>query len=330
MVGAVVVRNGVVVGEGAHREFGSAHAEVHAIGRAGPDARGGTLYVTLEPCTHFGKTPPCVDAIIGAGLKRVVIAVRDRNPAAGGGVEQLREAGIDVSVGILEQEASELIAAFLHSFRSDRPWITLKLAVSKDGAIAAASREPRWLTGEEARRRVHRLRAGADAIAVGMKTVLADDPLLTVRDADPPRVRPLRVVFSREGRLPLHSRLALGVNEAPVMVFAEQPDESHASRLRALGVDVIRAPLADAMRELRARGVHSLLVEGGAALASSLLDLQLVDRIVLFQSPVSLGPGSLGAFGTYGDVDSMIGRSRLVSSEEIGDDRMLVLAPEGR
>ena len=330
MVGAVVVKNGVVVGEGAHREFGSSHAEVHAMGRAGPEARGGTLYVTLEPCTHFGKTPPCVDAIIGAGLKRVVIGARDPNPAAGGGVEHLREAGIEVAVGVLEDESSEVIAAFLHSFRSDRPWVTLKLAVSKDGAIAGASREPRWLTGEEARRRVHRMRAGSDAIAVGMKTVLADDPLLTVRDADPPRVRPLRVVFSREGRLPLHSRLALGVNEAPVLVFAEQPDERHAAALRALGVDVVQADLSGALRDLKARGVQSLLVEGGAGLAASLLDAQLVDRLALFQTPITLGPGALAAFAGHADVDSVIRSSRQISAETIGDDRLLVLAPERR
>jgi diaminohydroxyphosphoribosylaminopyrimidine deaminase/5-amino-6-(5-phosphoribosylamino)uracil reductase len=329
MVGALVVKNGNVVGEGAHREFGGAHAEVHAMGRAGPDARGGTLYVSLEPCTHFGKTPPCVDAITGAGLKRVVIGVRDPNPAAGGGVARLRAAGIDVTVGVLEDEASEVIAPFLHSFRSDRPWITLKLAVSRDGAIAGASREPRWLSGEESRRRVHHLRAGSDAIAVGMGTVLADDPLLTVRDVDPPRIRPSRVVISRSGRLPLHSKLALGVAEAPVLVFAESPDERHAVELRALGVDVVRADLSGAMRALKAQGVQSLLVEGGAALAASLLAADMVDRIVLFRSPVVLGAGALRAFGTEFELEAVIRRSRQVSAESIGDDHMLVLAPEG-
>lgn len=330
MVGAVVVKNGSIVGEGAHREFGSAHAEVHAMGRAGPDSRGGTLYVTLEPCTHFGKTPPCVDAIMGAGLKRVVVAARDPNPAAGGGVERLRDAGIDVVVGVLEDDASEMIAPFLHSFRSDRPWITLKLAVSKDGAIASASREPRWLTGEESRRRVHHLRAGSDAIGVGMGTVLADDPQLTVRDAVPPRVRPLRVVFSRSGRLPLHSKLALGVDQAPVLVFAEMPDERHAEELRALGVEVVQGDLRSAMRELKVRGVQSLLVEGGAALGGSLLEAGMVDRLWLFQSPVVLGPGALGAFGAHGELESVIRRSRRLSTEAIGDDQLLVLAPEGR
>jgi diaminohydroxyphosphoribosylaminopyrimidine deaminase/5-amino-6-(5-phosphoribosylamino)uracil reductase len=329
MVGALVVKNGNVVGEGAHREFGGAHAEVHAMSRAGPDARGGTLYVTLEPCTHFGKTPPCVDAITGAGLRRVVIGARDPNPAAGGGVERLRAAGIDVALGVLEDEASELIAPFLHSFRSDRPWVTLKLAVSREGAIASASRDPRWLSGEESRRRVHHMRAGSDAIAVGMGTVLADDPLLTVRDAEPPRVRPLRVVISRSGRLPLTSRLALGVDEAPVLVFAESPDERHAAQLRALGVDVVPADLRGAMRELKARGVQSLLVEGGAALAASLVDADMVDRLVLFRSPVVLGPGALGAFGTTFELESVIRDSRQISIESVGDDQLVVVAPKG-
>ena len=334
------------------------------MSRAGPDARGGTLYVTLEPCTHFGKTPPCVDAIIGAGLKRVVIGARDPNPAAGGGVEKLRAAGIEVSDGVLEAESSELIAAFLHAFHSDRPWVTLKLAVSKDGAIAAEKRgqtpfqkrgqtpfppirtemasdpvfsemasdpvSPRWLTGEAARRRVHHMRAGSDAIAVGMKTVLADDPLLTVRDAEPPRIRPLRVVFSRAGRLPLDSRLAQGVDQAPVLVFAEAPDEAHATRLRALGVDVVQADLTGALRELKKRGVQSLLVEGGASLASSLVDAGVVDRLVIFEAPVELGSGALPALGTPAKLEEVIRRSRQMSAERIGDDRMLVFAPERR
>jgi diaminohydroxyphosphoribosylaminopyrimidine deaminase/5-amino-6-(5-phosphoribosylamino)uracil reductase len=173
------------------------------------------------------------------------------------------------------------------------------------------------------------MRAGSDAIAVGMGTVLADDPLLTVRDAEPPRVRPLRVVISRSGRLPLTSRLALGVDEAPVLVFAESPDERHAAQLRALGVDVVPADLRGAMRELKARGVQSLLVEGGAALAASLVDADMVDRLVLFRSPVVLGPGALGAFGTTFELESVIRDSRQISIESVGDDQLVVVAPKG-
>jgi len=326
LVGAVVVKDGVVVGEGAHRQFGGQHAEIEALAAAQGQTRGGTLYVTLEPCTHHGKTPPCVDAIISTGLSRVIIAVRDPNPEAGGGVERLRAAGIQVDEGLLADQAVELNAPFQNSFTSDRPWVTLKLALSMDGAIAAASRKPGWLTGPEARRRVHHLRAGSDAIGVGMGTVLSDDPLLTVRDVDPPRVAPTRVIFSRTGRLPLTSRLAQRTDEAPVIVFATMPDPSYDHALRGLGVEVITSTsLMEALRILRTRGVHSLLVEGGASLAASLLEEDLVDRVVLFQAPVLLGEGALPAFGRL----SGTRRWRPLRSEWIGDDHMLVLAPGG-
>lgn len=331
MVGAVVVSEGAVVGEGAHRSFGGPHAEVEALASAGPRAIGSELYVTLEPCTHHGKTPPCVDAIIGAGVARVIVAVRDPNPEAGGGVETLRSAGIHVDVGPGSREAAELNAPFLHSFHSDRPWVTLKLAISMDGAIADYSRRPGWLTGPGARRRVHHLRAGSDAIGVGMGTVLADDPLLTVRDVDPPRVAPTRVIFSRTGRLPVTSRLAQRTHEGPVFVFAVTSDPSYDHALRGLGVEVITAAsLMDALRTLRAREIRSLLVEGGASLAASLLEDDLVDRVILFQAPVLLGEGALSAFGRLsgsGPTDAR--RWRPLHSEWLGDDHMLVLAPQG-
>ena len=332
LVGAVVVKDGAIVGEGAHRRFGEAHAEIEALRKAGDRARGATMYVTLEPCTHYGKTPPCVDAIISAGTSRVVVAIRDPNPDAGGGIERLTAAGIEVAVGPCAEEAAELNAPFLHAFRSSRPWVTLKLAVSLDGAIADASRKPGWLTGPEARRRVHHMRAGSDAIGVGMGTVLADDPLLTVRDADPPRVAPIRVIFSREGRLPLTSKLAQRTHEAPVMVFANSPDLSYEHGLRGLGVEVVAAAsLEESMRVLKVRGVQSLLVEGGASLTGALLDAGLVDRLVLFQAPVILGEGGLPAFGSIASTRTgEAHRWRPLASEWIGDDHMLVLAPEGR
>ena len=332
LVGAVIVRDGAVVGEGAHRRFGERHAEVEALEAAGSRARGATLYVTLEPCTHHGKTPPCVEAIIRAGLSRVVVAVRDPNPQAGGGVERLQTAGIRVDVGVLVDEATELNAPFFHAFRSDRPWVTLKLAVSLDAAIAYSSRTSSWLSGPEARRRVHHLRAGSDAIAVGMGTVLADDPLLTVRDADPPRIPPTRVIFSRTGRLPLTSRLAQRTAEAPVVVFGTVPDPSYEHSLCGLGVEVINsASLTDALQHLRARGIHSLLVEGGASLAASLLEQDLIDRLVLFQAPIVLGEGALPAFGRFSaTVAGDAARFRPIRSERIGDDQMMVFAPTKR
>jgi diaminohydroxyphosphoribosylaminopyrimidine deaminase/5-amino-6-(5-phosphoribosylamino)uracil reductase len=329
LVGAVVVRDERIVGEGAHREFGGPHAEIEALAAAGDRARGADLYVTLEPCTHYGKTPPCVDTIIKAGITRVVIAVRDPNPEAGGGVERLREAGIRVDVGVKVEEASELNAAFLHSFRSDRPWVTLKLAISLDSAIASESGTTSWLTGLPARQRVHHLRAGSDAIAVGMGTILADDPQLTVRDAPPPRIPPARVIFSRSGRLPATSRVAQGTRETRVIVFAISPHPSH-DALRKLGVEVIiSTSLLDAMRSLRQLEIRSLLVEGGADLTASILEADLVDRMILFQAPILLGENALPAFGRFPAGIADTHRFRPLHSEWIGDDHMMVLAPRG-
>jgi diaminohydroxyphosphoribosylaminopyrimidine deaminase/5-amino-6-(5-phosphoribosylamino)uracil reductase len=328
LVGAVVVNGGQVVGEGAHREFGGPHAEIEALAHAGDRARGADLYVTLEPCAHFGKTPPCVDAIIAAGVTRVIIAVRDPNPSAGGGVERLRTAGIHVDIGTRSAEATELNAVFLNSFRLDRPWVTLKLAISLDAAIASSSGTTTWLTGPPARHRVHHLRAGSDAVAVGMGTVLADDPLLTVRDAAPPRVPPVRVIFSRHGRLPLTSRLAQGTHEAPVIVFAESPDVSYDHSLRGLGVDVMTASsLTESLQALRGRGIQSLLVEGGASLTASFLEADLVDRMILFQAPVLLGKEALPAFGSLASGGDR--RFQLLRSEWVGEDHMMVFAAGG-
>ena len=329
LVGAVVVKDNQVVGEGAHREFGKPHAEIEALAAAGDKARGADLYVTLEPCAHFGKTPPCVDAIISAGVSRVVIAVRDPNPEAGGGVERLRAAGIDVVVGVCLDEAWELNAAFFHAFRSDRPWVTLKLAISLDSAIASASGTTSWLTGLPARQRVHRLRAGSDAVAVGMGTVRADDPQLTVRDAPAPRIPPARVIFSRSGRLPPMSRLARGAKETRVIVFADASDPSH-DALRQLGVEVIvSSSLLDAMQKLRELGIRSLLVEGGADLTASVLEADLVDRLILFQAPILLGEKALSAFGRFSTGIADTHRFRRLHSEWIGEDHMMVLAPRG-
>src|SRR5574340_167429 len=204
-VGCVLVRDGDAVGEGWHERAGEPHAEVHALREAGEAARGATAYVSLEPCAHHGRTPPCADALIEAGVARVVAATADPNPVAGGGADRLRAAGIRVDVGCEEAAARELNAPFFHAFVSERPWVTLKLALSLDGALADAAGRSRWVTGARARRTAHELRAGSDAVAVGIGTVLADDPQLTVRGVRSPRVAPARVVFDRQARLPLDS-----------------------------------------------------------------------------------------------------------------------------
>jgi len=328
MVGAVVVKENVAVGEGYHSRYGEAHAEVEALRAAGDRARGATVYVSLEPCNHFGKTPPCVDALIAAGVSRVVAATRDPSPTAAGGAERLRAAGVDVTFDVEASAARELNAPFFHALASDRPWVTLKLALSIDGAIADARRGPAWLTGKKARREVHRLRAGSDAIAVGLGTVQADNPDLTVRDAPPPRVPPARVVFTRRGQLPLASGLARTATEVPTIVVAESVDLAHARRLMSLGVEVVAATsLEEGMRALRQRGVRSLLVEGGATISGALLGANLVDRLIIFQAPVLLGAGSLPGFENAPPMAAAGARRYpVVRRAELDDDLMTVYA----
>ena len=328
MVGAVVVKDDVVVGEGYHTRFGAAHAEVEALRAAGDRARGATVYVSLEPCAHFGKTPPCVDALIAAGVARVVAATRDPSPPASGGAGRLRAAGINVALDVEAAAARELNAPFFHAVTSDRPWVSVKLALSIDGAIADASRGPAWLTGKKARREVHKLRAGADAIAVGLGTVRADNPELTVRDAPPPRVAPARVVFTRRGQLPITSAVARTASEVPTVVVAESVDLQHARRLLALGVEVVAATsLDEALRALRQRGIRSLLVEGGAGITGALLGANLVDRLIIFQAPVLLGAGALPGFESAPTMAAPGARRYpIVRRTELDDDLMTVYA----
>ena len=329
MVGAVVVREGAVVGEGWHRRWGGPHAEVEALRAAGDAARGATAYVTLEPCNHHGKTPPCSEALLAAGVRRVVAAVADPNPLAVGGAERLRAAGVDVTVGVEEAAARELNAPFFHALASDRPWVTLKLALSLDGGLADHTRRPGWLTSARSRREVHRLRAGADAVAVGIGTALADDPALTVRDAPAPRVPPARVVFDRGARLPLESRLARTAGEAPVIVVCEDAGSAEARRLAGAGVALVEAgSVGDALRALReAHGVRSVLVEGGAGLAGALWDAGAVDRLIIFRAPVVLGGGALGAFAGAAPARAEDARRLpVVERRAFGDDLMTTFA----
>jgi diaminohydroxyphosphoribosylaminopyrimidine deaminase / 5-amino-6-(5-phosphoribosylamino)uracil reductase len=329
MVGAVVVRDGVVVGEGWHAHFGGPHAEIEALRAAGERARGATLYVSLEPCNHFGKTPPCTDAILAAGVRRVVAACADPSPVASGGADRLRETGVEVTLGVEEAAARDLNAPFFHALASDRPFVQLKLALSLDGALADHSRQPGWLTGELARREVHRMRAGADAVAVGIGTALADDPELTVRHAPPPRVAPTRIVFDTSGRLPRTSRLAQTASQLPVVVVCWAPEPAHAAALEHTGVTLLHAATTrDALVALRERGIRSLLVEGGATLASAFLQEALVDRLIIFRAPLVLGGGALNAFGSMppsraGDAP----RWRLLHTQRFEDDEMSVYAP---
>jgi diaminohydroxyphosphoribosylaminopyrimidine deaminase/5-amino-6-(5-phosphoribosylamino)uracil reductase len=331
MVGAVVVRDGgAVVGEGWHTRYGAAHAEVEALRAAGDDARDATMYVTLEPCNHFGQTPPCAEAIIAAGVRRVVIATRDPHEVAKGGAEQLRANGIEVAIGVEEDAARELDAPFFHALQSDRAFVQLKVALSLDGALTDHTHKRGWLTGPEARREVHRMRAGSDAVAVGIGTARTDDPALTVRDFEPlPRVAPARVVFDTSARLPLTSRLVQTAHEQRTIVVCWAPDPAHAAALEHAGVTLVHAAtLGDALVALRGAGIRSLLVEGGAALATSFLQEALVDRLIIFRAPIILGSDALNAFAglppaTLGDAK----RWHVVQSRRFGDDEMTVYAP---
>lgn len=332
MVGAVLVRDGRVVGKGWHEEYGGPHAEVRAIEQAGSAARGATLYVTLEPCAHEGKTPPCTDAIQRAGIARVVFAAHDPDPHARGGGAVLAERGIAVQGGLLEDEARALDPAFFHARESSDCWVAIKLALSLDGRIAERPGAPTPITGEAARAEVHRLRAGFDAILVGSGTARADDPALTVRGRITPRSQPTRVVVDSNAALALDSRLARTAADVPVIVIAG--DDAPAGRVRALedaGVRVLRVPRVQdgvdpnaALAALRESGVHRVLCEGGGRMAASLLKAELVHRLYLFCAPRFIGPEGAPAFA----LDSALPRSwRFRDVRPIGEDVLFTLDP---
>jgi diaminohydroxyphosphoribosylaminopyrimidine deaminase/5-amino-6-(5-phosphoribosylamino)uracil reductase len=297
-VGAVLVKNGKRIGAGFHERAGEDHAEISALREAGDGARGATLYVTLEPCNHVGRTPPCVDAILAAGVSRVVIGCRDPNPhVQGGGAARLEESGVQVDVGCREPDAQALIGGWTKFVTVGMPYVTLKLALSLDGRIATRTGASKWVTGPEARARVHLLRAQHDAVVIGVGTAVADNPRLTVRDA--PGNSPLRVVFDTKLRIPLASHLVQTAREVPTWVVCTTDAASSAEeQLLEKGVEVVRAPPSSegridpiaALRLLASRGVVTAMVEGGAELAGSVLAGAVVDTLHAFIAPILLGP----------------------------------------
>jgi diaminohydroxyphosphoribosylaminopyrimidine deaminase/5-amino-6-(5-phosphoribosylamino)uracil reductase len=302
-VGAVVVRDGAIVGEGYTRPAGQAHAEVVALAAAGTRADGADLYVTLEPCCHHGRTPPCTDAIVAAGVRRVYVAAVDPYPAVnGGGIAALRRAGIATIVETGDPDVERLNRPFFHFVRAGRPFVTAKWAMTLDGKIASRSGDSRWVSGEAARRLVHRERDAADAIAVGIGTVLADDPALTVRldpadDVRPARPAPLRVVFDSRARTPLDCRLIRENDDRRTLILVGEDAPEHlGARLRQAGVEVLRCRTresridpADALARLGRLGVVRLLLEGGAELTGAFFDDRLVDRVLAFVAPKVVG-----------------------------------------
>lgn len=297
-VGSVIVRDGHVIGAGRHERAGDDHAELVALRQAGDAAKGATLYVTLEPCNHHGRTPPCADAIVAAQVGRVVIGCVDPNPhVPGGGVAKLLASGIEVTLGVRAQEASSVIAPWTKFITQGLPYVSLKLALSLDGRIATRSGSSKWVTGPEARALVHMLRSRHDAVAIGIGTALADNPRLTVRDAS--GVSPTRVVFDTKLRLPPHSILVQTAVDVPTWVVcsADAPMDREEA-LTVSGVEVLRAPTSaegrldatSSLKMLAAKGVVTLMVEGGAELAGSILAGRLADELHAFVAPILLGP----------------------------------------
>jgi len=305
-VGAVVVKDGIIVGRGWTQAGGRPHAEPEALGRAGEAARGATLYVTLEPCSHLGKSPPCADAVIAAGIARVVSAIEDPNPdVAGQGHARLRAAGITVETGCGATDAARDHAGHFRRMRDHRPHVILKLAVSADDKIAAKGRKTVAITGDAAQRRVHLLRAQCDAIMVGIGTVLADDPLLTCRLPGMAARSPVRVVLDPQLRIPGESRLVHSARQTPLWLIASETAEAAAAmRLGAAGAQLIRLPptstapgldLHAVLRALSERGISRLLVEGGSKIASSFVAAGLVDEFWLLRGPETLGADAVAA-----------------------------------
>lgn len=295
MVGAVIARDGQVVAEGWHHRVGGDHAEIDALKQAGDAARGADLYVNLEPCCHFGRTPPCTRALLEAGLRRVFIAHQDPNPlVAGQGIETLRRAGVEVHVGLLESRARDLNAPFLTWITQGRPFVTLKMAVTLDGRVADREGRSRWVSSEASRREVHRLRSWSDAVMVGAGTAVRDDPLLLPTMVRP-RSRLVRIVADLDGRTPLDARLLRSLDRGPVRI-ALAPGVARAQEYRERGAEVLEVPtagegldLAALLQALGRQEVTSLLVEGGPTLARGLLAAGLADRVLLYVAPRLLG-----------------------------------------
>jgi diaminohydroxyphosphoribosylaminopyrimidine deaminase/5-amino-6-(5-phosphoribosylamino)uracil reductase len=326
-VGCVIVKDGNVVGEGWHERTGTPHAEVHALKAAGESARGATAYVTLEPCSHHGRTPPCAEALIQAGVTRVVAAMRDPNPlVAGGGITMLTLAGIEAEVGLMEAEARALNPGFISRMTRQRPWVRLKTASTLDGKTALANGASQWITGEAARADVQQLRARACAILTGSGTVLADNPRMNVRDFDIGR-QPLRVIVDSGLRTPADATIL------PALIACHHADPAARTALERAGAEVVELPGADDRVDLPAllallaqRGVNELHVEAGAALNGALLANGLVDEWVAYVAPMAVGDSARGLFAqpplaTLAEA----ARFRLADTRQLGEDLRLTL-----
>jgi diaminohydroxyphosphoribosylaminopyrimidine deaminase/5-amino-6-(5-phosphoribosylamino)uracil reductase len=334
VVGCVIVKDGRIVGLGAHLQRGSHHAEIHALHMAGDDAADSTVYVTLEPCTVHGRTPPCADRLIAERVSRVVVACADPNPrVSGAGIQKLREHGIRVDVGVLEREAKRLNEAFHKYITTRMPFVTMKTACTLDGKIAARSGDSKWVSGEEARAVVHTLRHQHQAIMVGVDTVIADNPRLTAR-LPVPALQPVRLVVDSKLRIPLDAHVVKARDAKTIVLTTQQASIEQMMRLNGCGVEVIRCgdgPKVDlrlAMQTLADREIGSILLEGGGKLNGAMLKAGLIDKVVLFVAPKIVGGPSPSAFEFPG-FERMADAIRLddVTVERIGDDICIVGYP---
>lgn len=334
VVGAVIVHHGQVVGQGYHHKAGTPHAEVHALQQAGHDARGATVYVTLEPCSHYGKTPPCASALVQAGVERVVVAVVDPNPrVAGQGIAILRQAGIQVEVGLMEAEARQMNEAFFHVMQTGLSWVALKTAMTLDGKIATVTGDSRWITSPPARHYVHRLRDRYDGVVVGIGTVLADNPLLNTRLPEGKGRDPVRIIVDGSLALPVTSQIVQTSHQQRTLVFASlAADAEREEALIRKGVEVVRLDgdarrlnLKQMMEYLVRQGLNSLLVEGGAGLNASLVEQRLVHKVYWFVAPKMIGgdkaPGPVGGTGIAQMAEALMLKDSRI--EQVGPDFLI-------
>jgi diaminohydroxyphosphoribosylaminopyrimidine deaminase/5-amino-6-(5-phosphoribosylamino)uracil reductase len=334
-VGSVVVKDGRIVGMGAHLKAGEAHAEVQALNMAGDKVKNVTVYVTLEPCSHFGKTPPCADLLIASNVKRVVVATTDPNPfVAGKGIEKLRKAGIEVDVGVLEQEANELYDMFFHYISTKTPYVTLKTAVTLDGKTASHTGSSKWITGEKAREDVHRYRHSHDAILVGVNTVVQDDPSLTTR-LPSGGINPIRIVLDHHLRTPITSKLVNDKESETWIVVsstvtAEQTEPYENKNVTIIQMDESTITIQNLLKKLGERSITSLLVEGGSEVNGSFLKLNTFNRVICYIAPKLIGgktaPGFIGGIG----IDDMNAAAQLEfkTVEQLGEDIKIVAIPK--
>lgn len=332
MVGALLVKNNRILSQGYHRRAGQPHAEIEAIKRARRDAKGSTLYVNLEPCTHFGKTPPCIEKIISEGIKKVVIGMRDPNPVNNGkGIKRLQRAGIDVRSGILKRESEALNRIFKTYITKNRPYVTVKIAQSLDGKIATSSGHSKWITNRESRQFVHRLRSRVDAVLVGVKTIIKDDPLLNARIKDAKR-QPIRIVLDSGLNIPKDSRVIKERSSKLIVATTENVPPKRARELQKRDIDIIpfkqkrrRVDLKHLLRYLAHIGISHVLVEGGGTVIADFLQNKLVDEMLIFISPKVIG-GRDAVTSVEGDGVRLINQAvklKDIELEKFGEDILI-------